>query len=119
MQFSQAIQGISFCCTPRTVAAYSPLATVAVRPGHLQAFFRAAKAALILGDFDKALAICQEGRQGAPDMPEWGKLEQASRALPNPDEGSGFSLSRTMQTLAFDRDLQAAEKLIFELHHEL
>eukprot|EP00891_Asterochloris_glomerata_P002794 jgi/Astpho2/2794/gw1.00050.278.1_t len=37
---------------------------------NFKAFFRAAKAALNLGDFDKALAICHEGRQGAPDMPD-------------------------------------------------
>ena len=39
-------------------------------------------------------------------MPEWENLEQASRALPNPDGGIAFGLSRTMQTLAFNCDLQ-------------
>ena len=52
-------------------------------------------------------------------MPEWGKLEQASSALPAPDGGGGFSLSRTKQTSAFNHDLQAAEQFICELHHEL
>ena len=51
-------------------------------------------------------------------MPEWGQLEQASRALPKPDGGSGFSLSRTMQRSAFTCDLQTAEQLIGEPHHE-
>jgi hypothetical protein len=38
--------------------------------GHVQAYFRAAKAALDLKEFEQARSVCQQGIEKQPDFPE-------------------------------------------------